>query len=1300
MNDKTNGSDIDELSGGTSKACLMLDASVIENDSLFNDKEFCRKLLDFVNLDDYINSSPDLMDAAKSGFDAHSHFINYGIREIFSGTRKLAATCKYLGEEKYLQQNSWIKNLIKTGQISCGLEYYIKYDQELNAQKTYELFRSEVSDLFITFIYFGRDFSDSIINNYIPYDKFKIIKMQDIKANAGLVSSLDLKGWVVIIGEGVDLNLSALLSLIKFNNDLSMKIFIGGIKLTNGIEWFPKFVSPNEISAALLWPAIILSPSIIPMLTDALSIGLNLFKGSDQSEITTLLKLLVQSGARITCFNAKALTTFKSWVKEVAFYKKEIFIEENFISPLPSVSIIIPFKDQVKLLHNCLESILKRTVYDNFDVILVNNGSQEAETISYIKALRSTHDKISVLNYPGEFNFSAINNYAVNQSKSEFVVLLNNDTEIVSPTWLKKLVWHASQDNVGCVGALLMYENSEIQHAGVAIGMNGLVGHAFNGLTLDDLYYNWKLKVPHQVSAVTAACLAVKKSTYLLVNGMDSINLSVALNDVDFCLRIAERGFFNLIVPDIRIMHYESQSREWDCYDKSGRFAKEVEYFRCRHKMVLQGGEKFLDLDNANAMREFNGDIHGLSILILAIRLKMGYGVDLVVFNQASRLLRKGAKVIVGVHDFDGYYYGDASFKVVELKNLGLESLTHDIDEIINAESVDVVIAHTSPFFEALPLISGRPKKIVYEHGDPSPELFKDDRVERDQLKLRKRKNVYPVVDKVIAISKFISDDIGWPAAEILYNGIDHIKICNSDVDLKLFREKYGILDREKKVFLCVSRIGGGESNYKGLEDYVKFKSEYNQDDAYFVIVGRGEQRDANWLREVGIIVILNAAKNDLEAAYSTCDVLLSFSKWEGFNLPVVEAQSLGKLAVALDVGSHREVTRYVFKSVSQIANFLRPLSKKDILNLSSEAVSYVRNYTWDRNGRELAKSIAKTCGRLSIKNAYIKNRTSICIVTKNKPEFIIPCINSLLPLLEAHDVEIIIGDTGSDDPAIFEYYNSISSFVRIFFYNYYNFSKINNYLSAQASGDVIVFLNNDTVAHQQNWLTEVRNVLQGKSVGVVGPMLLFADGSIQHAGVEIFLDEPYRYIGWHPYSRVSSVGLVPVQGRYCVPAVTGACLAVKSDLFNQVNGFNEIYLEECQDVDLCMKIRTLGYQIIYTGDVSLFHFENGTRTMSESNVDRETFRRIWSTTIDNLYLLNPKQRIRYIKLVKIIWKKESFDGVSHYVGSFQGCDITIVIKDGSINQYMSIVGCVSGVRVLYLSQPDNYRYDEVVVVS
>lgn len=252
--------------------------------------------------------------------------------------------------------------------------------------------------------------------------------------------------------------------------------------------------------------------------------------------------------------------------------------------PKPLVSLIIPTRDGHDILKKCIQSILKKTNYKNYEILIVDNQSSETKAIDYMKSLAKEHKNIRLLKYNKPFNYSAINNYAVTQAKGDILGFINNDTEVIAPNWLTEMVSHAIRPEIGCVGALLYYPDGYIQHAGVVIDKNNVIDHAFKVLKRKKKndYFNYLYSISNPI-AVTAAALLVKKQLFNQVNGFDDKNLKIAFNDVDLCLNLLKIGFFNLFTPEAQLIHHESLSRNHskDSIEYKKLLAKIQMFYQC-----------------------------------------------------------------------------------------------------------------------------------------------------------------------------------------------------------------------------------------------------------------------------------------------------------------------------------------------------------------------------------------------------------------------------------------------------------------------------------------------------------------------------------------------------------------------------------------------------------------------------------------------------------------------------------------------------------------------------------------------
>ncbi|MEW7991956.1 MAG: glycosyltransferase [Candidatus Thiodiazotropha sp.] len=255
---------------------------------------------------------------------------------------------------------------------------------------------------------------------------------------------------------------------------------------------------------------------------------------------------------------------------------------------LPLVSIIIPTRNGESLLRQCIESIKDKTGYSKYEILVVDNQSDDAKTLDYLQRLGSENN-ITVIRYDKPFNFSAINNYAVERAKGELFCFMNDDIEIISEDWLGEMVSHALRPEIGAVGAKLWYPDGRLQHGGVVLGLGGVAGHAMKYSSSADKGYMGRSVLIQNYTAVTAACLLLRRQVFDAVSGFDSDNLAVAFNDVDLCIRIYQKGYYNLWTPYAEMNHHESASRgAEDTPDKQRRFTLEAEYMLEKYGPLLE----------------------------------------------------------------------------------------------------------------------------------------------------------------------------------------------------------------------------------------------------------------------------------------------------------------------------------------------------------------------------------------------------------------------------------------------------------------------------------------------------------------------------------------------------------------------------------------------------------------------------------------------------------------------------------------------------------------------------------------
>lgn len=300
----------------------------------------------------------------------------------------------------------------------------------------------------------------------------------------------------------------------------------------------------------------------------------------------------VDAGVRAVRDNLKARdinAKVEAVREDLTIYRTIYPIEGN-----PKISIIIPNYEHLEDLKKCVNSVIDKSTYKNYEIIIVENNSESKEIFDYYESISSKHNNINVIKWEGSFNYSAINNYAVREAVSgEYILLLNNDIEVITPKWIEEMLMYAQRNDVGAVGAKLYYPNDMIQHAGVIVGLGGVAGHTFLRMHRNQIGYMGYLIYARNVSAVTAACMMIRKDVWEKVDGLDE-EYAVAFNDVDLCVKIREAGYLIVWTPFAELYHYESKSRGYNTTPEKMRIhEREVALFRKKWADVLEKGDPY-----------------------------------------------------------------------------------------------------------------------------------------------------------------------------------------------------------------------------------------------------------------------------------------------------------------------------------------------------------------------------------------------------------------------------------------------------------------------------------------------------------------------------------------------------------------------------------------------------------------------------------------------------------------------------------------------------------------------------------
>jgi len=476
--------------------------------------------------------------------------------QIYKNTELLCTISKYVNVISTKSSNTAIACNIGLKNVTGKYIATLQAGDMLALHASYELIKCVAETPKVRFIYTDHDHIDLLGQRFMPFFKPDLspdlLYCQNYINNLVLIKKTLLKklgGWDTSYGSayGYALNLNAIGNLVKL--DRPNPKLLGNqspIKHLIQILYHERVkikIDPREKRVIDLKPPNKLDEE----------------KQSKQG-LQVIERFLKEQGR-----NAK-----------VAQIKPKLYRHQWSIpKPEPLVSLIIPTRDGYDILKTCVESILKKTTYTNYEILIVDNQSSEKKAIEYMEMLESNHNNIRILKYNKPFNYSAINNYAATKAQGEILGLINNDTEVISPGWLTEMVSHAIRPEIGCVGAMLYYPDGTIQHAGVIIGMHGVADHAFKGAkhTRENDYFNYLSSIRNP-EAVTAAALLVKKSLYQRINGFDERNLKIAFNDVDLCLRLRRLNIISVITPISKLKHHESKTRNLDGNRLEGNYLK------------------------------------------------------------------------------------------------------------------------------------------------------------------------------------------------------------------------------------------------------------------------------------------------------------------------------------------------------------------------------------------------------------------------------------------------------------------------------------------------------------------------------------------------------------------------------------------------------------------------------------------------------------------------------------------------------------------------------------------------------
>jgi GT2 family glycosyltransferase len=411
--------------------------------------------------------------------------------------------------------------------------------------------------------------------------------------------------------------------------------------------------------------------------------------------------------------------------------------------PLPSVSIIVPTKDRVDLLRPCIESIRSKTEYpkDKFEIVVIDNGSQETETIQFL-AMSASCNAIRLVKEPGSFNFSRINNRAAAQCRNDILVFLNNDTTVIDPFWLQRLVSFARRTDVGAVGAKLLYPDGTVQHGGVVVGIHNSAVHNHVGIRHDDPGAQGLANLTREVAAVTGACMAIRRALFEKLGGFDE-ELAISFNDTDLCLRALAGGYRNIYVSAALFTHFESKTRGLDnTPEKLATARREAEITRTRYARFFRcdpyynpnlSAERLYELAfpprRTKPWRDYARRSGRLRVLLLSLTHGSSHRVSRITDMQARDLISAGHEVFVGGPK------SDAEPEYGGCRRVAIGTWDEAAGFAVQ-EGMDCVVAHEWPFFSVARWTGEWPRVICVDHRELPLEIFDN---ERERMEMEKR---------------------------------------------------------------------------------------------------------------------------------------------------------------------------------------------------------------------------------------------------------------------------------------------------------------------------------------------------------------------------------------------------------------------------------------------------------------------------------------------------------------------------------------------------------------------------------
>jgi glycosyltransferase involved in cell wall biosynthesis len=493
-------------------------------------------------------------------------------------------------------------------------------------------------------------------------------------------------------------------------------------------------------------------------------------------------------------------------------------------------------------------------------------------------------------------------------------LFLNNDSVVDDPLWLRRVAYFAVQKDIAAIGAKLLYPDRTIQHGGVVLGIQGVAAHDLVGL--EEYDRKARLDMTREMSAVTGACLAIRKEVFDEIGGFDTV-VAVAFNDTLLCLDALKAGYRNIYIKEPLLIHYESKSRGYD--DKPERvamFQREARYARGRHNELFRDDPYYspnLCLQQVNEIafpprqckpwRVARRNITKLKILFLSSVHEIGHGVPVVMNMQATYLAALGHDVYVGGPQFQREvpYAGCQRVYLSGAAEAAAYAVAH---------GMDCVVVETPPYFSIVRWLGEWPRTLFLDYGEPPAELFSD--AAARQTVVAEKQLCSTMASKVFAISACVRAEGSEERAQIIALGNSHLVIWDEGLRWRrqAVRNKLGWAD--KVVVLNVCRFHAAERGYKGLDKYAEVFNELQfarpklAAQTVFALCGKADPADVAEMQKVGFEVFANLTDSEMSEFYLAADVYANFSRWEGYNLGIGQALALGLPVIASDIPAHR----------------------------------------------------------------------------------------------------------------------------------------------------------------------------------------------------------------------------------------------------------------------------------------------------------------------------------------------------------------------------------------------------------